>query len=146
MSKNKHFYGRSHRRNGTVVVIVVLFLGTFLVLASMAVDIGYLVMAKGEIQRTADTAYSVQAPRVNAPYPSAAGLRISRRWARSDRSKADSPLQPCGESIWPTPCAEVDLACGELLESHTHAKQVVSLRQPIQFGHAVPVVAIGIAS
>jgi Flp pilus assembly protein TadG len=56
------------RRKGAVTVLIVLFLFVFLALAAMAVDLGYLGMARSQMQRAADAAamaavweYAVQA-------------------------------------------------------------------------------------
>ena len=47
---------RTNDRRGTVIVLTVLFLTVFLTFAAIVIDVGYLVTAKAELQRTADAA------------------------------------------------------------------------------------------
>ena len=55
MFRPLHRRPKEHRR-GTVIVLTVLFLTIFLTFASIVIDVGYLITAKAELQRTADAA------------------------------------------------------------------------------------------
>ena len=54
--QGKQRHGRSHRRRGTVVVATAIMMVALLGFAALAVDVGNLYAAKGQLQRAADAA------------------------------------------------------------------------------------------
>ncbi|GAH58683.1 unnamed protein product, partial [marine sediment metagenome] len=49
------FYPQRRQPKGTVIIIVAIMLAVLLGCAALAVDIGYLYVARAELQRTADS-------------------------------------------------------------------------------------------